>query len=251
MNSEETKSSDINFKLYLGDILTRLMIECDTDDAKLSRETGIPASTISRMRLNPDANPTAATLRPIAKFFGISISQLLGDEPLPIDRLPGTHNPIGFTSSRMPVLVDWNWIIEWLENGGNTVRDKLTNWISTEREVGSRAFALIIPTDSFGIAFRKGSLIIVDPDNQPKDGDLILLKIQEEENILLRQFLKDGNDIYIRSVNPEMKGTKLLTENYKFLGVVIETRFFLQEATKQTSEATAELFFSTKIQEAT
>ena len=86
MKNNEIKSSDIKSTLSLGDVLSLLMTECDIDDAKLSREVSIPASTISRMRLNPDANPTASTLRPIAKFFSVSISQLLGDEPLPENR---------------------------------------------------------------------------------------------------------------------------------------------------------------------
>ena len=66
----------------LGEQLASLMHKHHIDDAELSKATGIPASTISRMPLNSNANPTAASLRPIARFFNISISQLLGDEPL-------------------------------------------------------------------------------------------------------------------------------------------------------------------------
>lgn len=241
MNREETKSNNADTKHGLGEILTHLMAECDIDDAKLSRETGIPASTISRMRLNPDANPTAATLRPISKFFSISIDQLLGDEPLPPDRLPGTHNPTGFTSARMPV-IEWEWITDWVDNNSITSKENLSTWISTEKEVSSRTFALVIPTDSFGIAFRKGSLIIVDPDASPQDGDLILLKMATEHDILLRQILKDGKDTYIRSVNPEMKSVKMLIEEYRIFGVIIETRFSLQGADKPTQKLKSAVF---------
>jgi len=232
IHRDKMDTEHINLSKYehgLGILLSSLMEECDIDDATLSRETGIPASTISRMRLNPDANPTASTLRPIAKFFGISISQLLGDEPLPKDRLPGTHHPSSFTSSIMPV-IDWSWVIGWVNHDDALFKDKLTHWISTEKMVGSKTFALIVPTDLFGLAFRKGSIIIIDPDKPAHDGDLVLLRMQNERNILLRQFLKDGNDTYIRSVNPEMKGIKLLTGDYQFLGVVIETRFSLESA---------------------
>jgi transcriptional regulator with XRE-family HTH domain len=226
--------------LGLKDILSFLMNECDVDDATLSRETGIPASTISRMRLYSEANPTASTLRPIAKYFSISIGQLLGDEPLPRDRLPGTHNPTYFTSARMPV-VDWDLIDDWVDNNGENIKEKLLNWISTEKEVGEKAFALIISTESFGLSFRKGSMIIVDPAQEPLDGDLILLKIEEEKGALLKQYLVDGSERYIRSVNPEMKGTKFLSGNYKILGVVIETRFSLQESKKTTAQVESSL----------
>ena len=217
----------------LNTVLSLLMDECDIDDATLSRETNVPASTISRMRLNSDANPTASTLRPIARFFSISISQLLGDDPLPIDRLPGTHNPRGFVAARMPV-IDWDYISNWLHHQEGGYNRPLTQWISTEKLIGTRAFALHIFTDSFGLAFRKGSLIIVDPDQAPKDGDLILLELTDDKLTVLKQFLVDGNETYIRSVNPEMKGTWQLTKTHNILGVIIETRYSMQEHTKNS-----------------
>lgn len=222
----------------LKDMLSSLMEECDIDDAQLSRETGVPASTISRMRINSSANPTASTLIPISKYFSISINQLLGDEPLPPNRLPGTHNPTYYTSARMPV-IEWDWIASWIENRGESIKEKLRNWISTEKEVGPNTFALIIPTDSFGLAFRKGSTIIVDPAGTPQDSDLILVQADDENDVLLKQFLMDGKDTYIRSVNPEIKSVVRLEKTHKIIGVVIETRFSLQAPEKTTSQKEA------------
>jgi transcriptional regulator with XRE-family HTH domain len=64
----------------LSKILSKLMEENGIDDAILARNTGVPAATIARLRANPKANPTASTLRPLAKFFNLSVSQLLGDD---------------------------------------------------------------------------------------------------------------------------------------------------------------------------
>ena len=219
------------------------MEECDIDDAQLARETGVPASTISRMRINSSANPTASTLRPISKFFSISISQLLGDEPLPKERLPGTHNPTYYTSARMPV-IEWDWILNWVETGSENIKDKLQTWISTEKEVSPNSFALIIPTDSFGLAFRKGSTIIVDPSQPPVDGDLILVKNDIDKNILLKQILMDGYEAYMRSVNPEIKSVVPLAEDYKIIGTVIETRFSSQTVRKTVLQKEAKVQFS-------
>lgn len=224
------KDQKLNQPLKLGDVLTKLMIECDIEDAELSRQTGIPASSISRMRLNPDANPTASTLLPLAKFFDISINQLLGDESLPKDRLPGTQNRQSFTAARMPV-IQLEWIEEWIDHSGKSIKEKLTHWISTEKNVGDKAFALTSPTDSLGLSFRKGSVIIVDPDRKPQDRDLIVLRIKGEKEIVLRQILKDGTDLYLRSINPEITGTKKLEKEHRFFGVIVETRFSLQEDT--------------------
>lgn len=230
-------------KHELKEILCALMEECDIDDAQLARETGIPASTISRMRINSNTNPTASTLRPISKFFSVSISQLLGDEPLPKNRLPGTHHPTCYTSARMPI-IKWDWVINWLETRGENITEKLQTWISTEKEVDPNSFALIIPTDSFGLAFRKGSIIMIDPAKPATDGDLILVKNENDPTILLKQMLIDGHETYIRSVNPEIKSLLPLTESYKIIGVVFETRFSLQTAEKVLSKKEAKLPFS-------
>ena len=234
-------SSDLPvFKHDLRDILSLLMDECDIDDAQLSRETGVPASTISRMRINSNANPTASTLRPISKYFSVSISQLLGDEALPKDRLPGVHNPTDYTSSRMPV-IQWDWIASWMDNQCEPIKSKLRHWISTEKEVSCKTFALLIPTNSFGLAFRKGSTIIVDPARAPLDGDLILIQDGKKDNILLRQFLIDGNERYLRSVNPEIKKIESLSMKHKIIGVVIETRFSLQESEQKIENESPQL----------
>lgn len=241
MSNKETKSPQPENLHGLKDVLTKLMEESDIDDASLSRETGVPASSISRMRLNPDANPTASTLRPLAKFFGISISQLLGDEPLPKERLPGTHHPLGFTLARIPI-IHWEWVNLWLKEDKQTLpfKEKLTRWISTEKAVSPKAFALVIPTESFGLILRKGSLIIIDPETQVSDGDLALVSLLQEDTILLRKILIDGNDTYIKSVNPEMKSTKLLEKGAHIFGVVIEIRFSLQHAEESLAKSIEE-----------
>lgn len=243
MKEKETKSIITELNQSLGHILAQLMAESDIDDAKLARQTEIPASTISRMRLHPDANPTAATLRPIAKFFGISIGQLLGDEPLPKDRIPGSHHSISLTTAKLPI-IEWDWVIEWSRSQTTRFKEKLTHWISTEKEIGRNAFALVVPTDSFGLMFRKGVLLITDPDKPAQDGDFVLIKTSSEQGILLRQILLDGNDTYIRSVNPEMKGTKLLEEPPEFLSVVIETRFSHHEVIETTKLAPLKIALS-------
>ena len=53
----------------LKDILSSLMEECDIDDAQLARETGVPASTISRMRINSTLIPRLLRLDPLQSFF--------------------------------------------------------------------------------------------------------------------------------------------------------------------------------------
>lgn len=243
MSSKEDKTKNTAPESNLGRTLTFLMRECDIDDAQLSRETNIPASTISRMRLNPESNPTASTLRPIAKFFSVSIDQLLGDEPLSPNRLPGMHNPTAYTAAIIP-LVKWDLISNLNNEEQIPSKIQTSEWISTEKEVSSLAFALTIPTDSFGISLRKGSLIIVDPEEICRDGDLVLMKIKEDNSLVVKQFIKEGNECYIKSVNPDIKGLKLLTDETEIIGIIIETRFNLQEKVKNSTQYKPDSLFN-------
>ena len=54
------------------------MNEYKIDDRKLAKLTGVSFPTIARLRNNAEVNPTATVLLSLAKFFGITVSQLLG-----------------------------------------------------------------------------------------------------------------------------------------------------------------------------
>src|SRR5260221_5503522 len=62
----------------LSENLNWLMSKARINSNELARQTGLPATTIKRIRNLDTANPTVSTLIPIANFFAISISELLG-----------------------------------------------------------------------------------------------------------------------------------------------------------------------------
>lgn len=215
----------------LKENLNFLLKEADMNVSELARQTGVIQSALHRIMTGDTTNPNVNTLRPLAKFFAISLSQLLGDEPLPLDKLQSTHAADMLTAAYLPILT-WDDIQPWLDNLIDA-KKKPPEWISTEKQVGSKAFSLKIETDSYGLMFKKGSLIILDPDRAPQDGDLILVKLKSEPDILFKQFIKDGNDIYLRPVNTEIHRMKLLDEPYKLLGTFIELRYALQNQPSQ------------------
>lgn len=186
------------------------------------------------MRLLPNVNPTVSSLRPIASFFNISIDQLLGEQPLPSDRLPGTHNPVIYATSLLPV-IEWHEVQTYLNDQCTFLKHKSLKWISSEQEFSEKACAIIINTNSYGLFLKKNSLILVEPKKPIIDGGLSLFITNQKANILLRHVLIDGDKVYIRSINPEMKGVSLLPENFKFLGSVIEIRYAFQTDTETTN----------------
>ena len=96
----------------MSTILKGLMAELGINESELARRTGIGQPVVHRICSGETDNPKVATLSPIATFFAISISQLIGDEPLSTDRIPGTFNPDAQGWRQIPLL-DWEQILVW------------------------------------------------------------------------------------------------------------------------------------------
>ena len=69
----------------VSEILTKLMVQQQLTDNELADLVGIPQPTISRIKNGNSRDPRDTTLRPLADYFGLTISQLRGDMPLPQD----------------------------------------------------------------------------------------------------------------------------------------------------------------------
>ena len=206
----------------LNVILKRLMVECDLDDVRLADETDVPFTTIARMRSNPKANPTAASLRPIAKYFGISISQLLGDEPLTSERLTKAILEKNVISTQVPI-ISWDKITAWTFHNKSEFKDIL-GWVSVDLPVSVNSYAVKIEHSGFGVGFPRQAVLIVDPNIvSPQSGDIVLIKLSHNPTILLKEILFDGQ-VYLKSVNPELKDTIALSEPYQLCGTVVETK---------------------------
>lgn len=205
----------------LNIILAKLMKENHLDDRALSKLTGIAFQNINRLRTNPTANPTTATLIPIARFFNITIGQLIGEEELVSDSLPHILLPQAIESNKVPV-IGWNNIRRWLDGTLHIDLFDQTDWVATMQNVSKSTFALKVTGNNFFPIINNGSCIIIETKQKIKEENLVLLELDDE--ITIKQIFKNGNDTYIKSLNPEIKGLKKV-ENFTVLGIIIEIRY--------------------------
>lgn len=220
-----------------NNILAELMKECGIDDIKLSQYTNVPISSISRIRLAKNCNPTISTLQPLADFFDVSIEQFLNYQPLDDDRIPGTHKPTLFTSSMLPV-IKWSDVIDFIDNKETFFSNKKIEWVASEQETSENSFAVEIPDASFALFLKKGSTILIDSEKTIKNGDFVLFKVKNKNLIVLKQVLIEKDNVYIKSMNSKTNTTRTIPESYITLGNVIEIRCNLQSAPKQNNPRT-------------
>ncbi|MHC0448484.1 MAG: helix-turn-helix domain-containing protein [Candidatus Lariskella arthropodorum] len=77
-HTTKTKLSESNLRF----VLRKLMTDVKMTDKELSDAIGIARSTLHQLLNTESLSPKVETIRPIAKYFGVTIDQLIGDSPL-------------------------------------------------------------------------------------------------------------------------------------------------------------------------
>ncbi len=203
--------------LPIGKIIRQLMNERGWSEAELCRAVDVPQTTINRLLSCQTNDPRISTLNAIAECFKIKIEQLLGLEPL----AKGVQNS---DSGRNVPVVKWMCIRKWLTGENQVHKEDLDDdlpWISTERKMSDRAFALkAMPF--MEAHFPLNALILVEPKRDIQDGAFVVISLSHG-NPTVRKVIKDGNSILLRKVFTDGELREMTTQD-TVLGTIVETR---------------------------
>lgn len=228
--------------MKLSSILKMLMKEQNLNESELARRTGIGQPVIHRIASGETDNPKVATLSPIANYFAVSISQLIGDEPLSKDRIPGTYNPNVHCWSKVPLLT-WELAVTWPDIPKQI---PLTTRISTDAEVSELAYALVMKDTTMAPRFPEGTILIIDPQQPAEDKDFVVVHLGGQRQAIFKQLLIDGDQYYLKPLNTDFN-TILLDAKPKFLGVMIQARMDYKKA--EILSVAAKPFTNQKVKE--
>ena len=205
----------------MSSILRGLMAELGINESELARRTGIGQPVVHRICSGETDNPKVATLSPIANFFAISISQLIGDEPLPADRIPGTFNPEAQGWSQIPLL-GWDQVLSWPNMPSNSAPLRA---ISADVDIGENGYALSVRDTTMEPRFPEGTVLIINYDLKPNNLDYAIVHVEGEDLPKFKQVLIDGEQMILKPLNPDFQNLVLdKNKPHKFLGVMIQSR---------------------------
>ena len=198
--------------------LKNLLLNAKLSENELARRTGVSQQIINRILSGANQNPKIATLSPLANYFMISISQLLGEELPPT----GTSlNPNHLGWQEIP-LIDWNAL----------AKSSLTELLSLQNSKllidippSKHIFAVKIQGDSMDPKFSEGTLLIFDLDKTPSNGDFILL-VLPNDGVIVRQFFSKNNIAYRKCLNPKYIDYQLtiIGDEATYLGTLLQSR---------------------------
>lgn len=216
----------------LSSILKALMHEVGITVTELARRTGVGQPVIHRMASGETDNPKVGSLSPIAKFFNVNISQLIGDEPLPKERFRGSHNPFYRAWSKLP-LFSW----EQASHLPHLVHSEVESYVSTEAVVSDAAFATRVEDTTMGPRFPEGTILIFDAEIKAQDKDFVAIHIEGQAKMQFKQLLVDGSDVYLKPINGDFQ-TNRVEQPYRILGVMTQalTEFYQDRRPKVLDE---------------
>lgn len=202
----------MSFKHTLNNTLEYLIKKWGININQLHKHTGIPLSTLKRLRLNKENNPTLASLAPIANYFSISLDQLTGREALP------KKNNKQIDGLTIP-LVHWKDILNIPKNRNHLAFSSL---LIRDITLNENSFALVI-RDNNTNNFLAGSLLVIDPSLKGRNRDFIIIYKKGETESQLMQKIIYENKIYLKNLTIESEIIRF-SDLYKIIGVVIQIR---------------------------
>lgn len=203
-------------ELSLSSRLKKLLTDANISEAELARRTGIAQPMVNRLATGKNKNPKLETLKPIAKYFSVTFSQLLGEESLPADNNNSNNNNLNINHSLFQLP-----LVSWDNLDPNNLQEERT--ITTTAKASEKAFALLVQDHSLSPRFTANTVLVLDNQNEAKHNDFVVVKNLETNKSDLAQLKSEENNntlVYLNNNNPEQVTFDL--NKHKVLGVLIQ-----------------------------
>lgn len=188
--------------------------------SELARMTDIPQPTIHHILSGSTKNPRKKVLNILSDFFSISVSQLIGQEPLPTIIPDSLKENLQINS--IPI-IEWHSIKNWFFSNRTEFQAK---HILVDRNLGKNSFAVLISDTSMEPTFQQNSLLIFDAHKTPKDRDYVMVLLNKNNSSVFNRLFIENNIHYLKETleDGNFQLTKLNTDVDKIIGTLIEVR---------------------------
>lgn len=211
----------------LASNLRALLTQHHITENEVAQALNIPHMTVRRLASGETTDPRISTLKLIADYFKITVDSLISDQE---------NKPTVLRHKNMPKFVP---VLDWIiATKIRTIKDiDLTTWkkwqpvtLNSNISISDTAFALE-SRPSMHSRFPQGTLFIIEPNITSSDGDIVLLRIKDTNELSLRELMIDPPE---KQLYPIVPGSNVLvySENaYDIIGVVVLTLLYNRRIT--------------------
>ncbi|AXV84508.1 MULTISPECIES: helix-turn-helix domain-containing protein [Ralstonia solanacearum species complex] len=192
-----------------GRNLNYLMGRKRVDAATLSKEIGLGIATVNAMRRGV-GNPTLSTLLSLARYFGVSLTELTETD---LSR----EQPKSGPAKTIP-LIRLGEVNDFLEQKLDRVQTYTTE---IESSGNATYFAVLLNNDALAPLLTPGTILIVAQGEEPCDGDIVLVRIGAHSPCLRRIFI-DGDSCLFSSISPDSEVPPAVYKQYEVIAIAIK-----------------------------
>ena len=164
----------------------------------LSRVVGATYETVRQWFEKDLDNITKDYLIKISKAYNCSMDWLISGEGA-MDRGAHANNgrEVQHNSRRVPVLSyiqagDPRPVVDSYMAGAGMSDVAVDN--ETDQVLSMESFALVVAGNSMAPAFRDGDIVVVDPDEKPQPGDVVVAVLDHDSEATIKKYRSRGND---------------------------------------------------------
>ncbi|HDT5887694.1 LexA family protein [Aeromonas dhakensis] len=191
---------------------------------QLGDKIGANKASISQWE-NGVYTPDAKNLSALAKALSVSVFWLMDGKGDPAGQNIEMASP---DIHRIPVITYVQAGV-WTET--SEIRECDGNWIyiTTDLELGERAFAIELKGHSMEPEFVEGDVVLIDPDEHPHPGDFVVAKNGEEaatfKKYRPRGIGEDGQEVFeLVPLNDDFPTMRSDRQHIQIIGTMVEHR---------------------------
>lgn len=181
--------------MELKDRIAEALRIAQKSPSQLALETGVSSSAFSQLLSGKTKSLRSNTAAKLAAATGVRMSWLISGEgemrgP---ENEPGNVGRAAIGAVRIP-------LISYVQAGAWTMVDDpyapgdAAEWLMTDLELSTHAFALEIKGDSMTPEFKPGDRVIIDPNVVPQPGDFVVAKNGDDEATFKKYRPRGAND---------------------------------------------------------
>lgn len=226
-HSEQTKTTTVSAD-KLSKNLSRLIEKNGVSTSELAKTLNLPYNTIHRLVNGFTSDPRLSTLKLIASYFHISIDELTGGHNTNDKTIASTNSRQITNKPNTVPLLSWSDIDD--SNFLNNIDfNTWTKWqplaLVSDDGLSERSFAL--PSkQSMQNKFPLGTTFVIDPDQEPIDGDLVLIRMTKTGEASLKHLIIDPPVWQLQPIIANTLAIEYDNSEHSIIGIVVLT--FLQ-----------------------